>query len=138
MKIVFMAGVAVIAADPPESRKLYVDAIGLPLESQGGGDYFSSEHVEGSKHFGVWPLAEAAQACFGTSTWPPDLAVPQVTLEFEVENADAVQAAADELKAEGFSLLHEARLEPWGQTIARLLSVEGSIVGISYAPLLHR
>jgi catechol 2,3-dioxygenase-like lactoylglutathione lyase family enzyme len=135
MKIVFMAGVAVIAADPPESRKLYVDAIGLPLEPRG--DYFSSEHVEGSKHFGVWPLAEAAQACFGTSTWPPDLAVPQVTLEFEVENADAVQAAAEELKAEGFSLLHEARLEPWGQTIARLLSVEGSIVGISYAPLLH-
>ncbi|MGO9971973.1 MAG: hypothetical protein ACLP01_04010 [Solirubrobacteraceae bacterium] len=66
-----------------------------------------------------------------------DLTVPQVTLEFEVENADAVQAAADELKAQNFSLLHEARMEPWGQTIARLLSVEGSIVGISYAPWLH-
>lgn len=46
-------------------------------------------------------------------------------------------AAADELKAKGFSLLHEARVEPWGQTIARLLSIEGSIVGISYAPSLH-
>ncbi|MGO9971972.1 MAG: hypothetical protein ACLP01_04005 [Solirubrobacteraceae bacterium] len=69
MHIAFMAGVGVIAADPPGSRKLYVDAIGLPLEPQGSGDYYSSEHIEGSKHFGVWPLADAAQACFGTSTW---------------------------------------------------------------------
>jgi hypothetical protein len=55
MEIAFITGVAVIAADPPESRKLYVDALGLPLEV----------------------------------------------------------------------------------TIARLLSIEGSIVGISYAPSLH-
>jgi catechol 2,3-dioxygenase-like lactoylglutathione lyase family enzyme len=137
MKIVFMASVGVIATDPPESRKLYVDALGLPLKSEGDGDYYSSEHVDGSKHFGVWPLAEAARACFGTSEWPPDRRVPQVSLEFEVEDANAVAAAADELKAKGFSLLHEARLEPWGQTIARLLSIEGSIVGISYAPSLH-
>jgi catechol 2,3-dioxygenase-like lactoylglutathione lyase family enzyme len=137
MKIVFMASVGVIATDPPESRKLYVDALGLPLKSEGDGDYYSSEHVDGSKHFGVWPLAEAAHACFGTSEWPPDRRVPQVSLEFEVEDANAVAAAADELKAKGFSLLHEARLEPWGQTIARLLSIEGSIVGISYAPSLH-
>jgi catechol 2,3-dioxygenase-like lactoylglutathione lyase family enzyme len=137
MKVVFMASVGVIAADPPESRKLYVDALGLPLERQGDGDYYSSEHIDGSKHFGVWPLAEAARACFGTSEWPSDRPVPQVSLEFEVEDADAVAAAAEELKAKGFSLLHEARLEPWGQTIARLLSIEGSIVGISYAPALH-
>jgi catechol 2,3-dioxygenase-like lactoylglutathione lyase family enzyme len=137
MKVVFMTSVGVIAADPPESRKLYVDALGLPLESRGDGDYYASEHIDGSKHFGVWPLAEAARACFGTSEWPPDRPVPQVSLEFEVEDADAVSAAVDELKAKGFSLLHEARLEPWGQTIARLLSIEGSIVGISYAPLLH-
>ncbi len=29
------------------------------------------------------------------------------------------------------------REEPWGQTVARLLSSEGSIIGISYAPSLH-
>lgn len=137
MKVVFMAGVAVIAADPPESRKLYVDALGLPLESRGDGDYHATEHIDGSKHFGVWPLAEAARACFGTTEWPPDRRVPEVSLEFEVEDAGAVAAAADELKAKGFTLLHEARLEPWGQTIARLLSIEGSIIGISYTPVLH-
>ncbi len=137
MRVVFMASVGVIAADPSESRKLYVDALGLPLEPQGGSEYYASEHIDGTKHFGVWPLADAAQACFGTSVWPPDRPVPQTSLEFEVENAEAVADAADELEAKGFSLLHAARQEPWGQTIARLLSIEGSIVGISYAPGLH-
>ncbi len=137
MNVEFLAGVAVVAADPPHSRRLYVDALGLPLESQGGSDYFHSEHVGGCKHFGVWPLSEAAQACFGTAQWPADRPVPQVSLEFEQRDAAAVQAAAQELEAKGYSLLHQAREEPWGQTVARLLSPEGSIVGISYAPALH-
>jgi catechol 2,3-dioxygenase-like lactoylglutathione lyase family enzyme len=136
MNVLFIASVGVVAPDPPESRKLFVDALGLPLTSQQG-EYYSSEEVGGSKHFGVWPLSEAAQACFGTTEWPADRTVPQVSLEFEVENAEAVGAAAAELEEKGFDLLHPAREEPWGQTVARLLSVEGSIVGISYAPQLH-
>jgi catechol 2,3-dioxygenase-like lactoylglutathione lyase family enzyme len=136
MNVLFIASVGVVAADPPETRKLYVDALGLPLKSQEG-EYYSSEEVGGSKHFGVWPLSQAAQACFGTTEWPADLTVPQVSIEFEVENAEAVAAAAAELDEKGFDLLHPAREEPWGQTVARLLSVEGSIVGISYIPLFH-
>jgi len=58
-------------------------------------------------------------------------------VEFEVRDADAVAAAADELAGRGIELLHGPRLEPWGQTVARLLSPEGLIVGISYAPTLH-
>lgn len=135
MRIEFIASVAVIAADPTESRRLYLDVIGLPLEGQG--DYFHSEKIEGSKHFGVWPLSEAAQACFGTSEWPADRPVPQASIEFEVADADAVAAAGEELRAAGYELLHPAREEPWGQTVARTLSPEGLIVGISYAPLLH-
>src|SRR5262245_17880793 len=137
MEIEFIAGVAVVAADPQRSRELYVAALGLPLEPDNGGEYFHSEGIEGSKHFGVWPLAQAAQACFGTDEWPPDRAVPQVSIEFEVADPTAVSAAAAELKENGFQLLHAAREEPWGQTVARLLSAEGSIVGISYAPALH-
>lgn len=135
MRIEFIASVAVIAADPTESRRLYLDVIGLPLEGQG--DYFHSERIEGSKHFGVWPLSEAAQACFGTSEWPADRPVPQASIEFEVADADAVAAAGEELRAAGYELLHPARQEPWGQTVARTLSPEGLIVGISYAPWLH-
>ncbi len=37
----------------------------------------------------------------------------------------------------GFELVHPAHTEPWGQTVARLLTDDGLIVGISYAPVLH-
>jgi hypothetical protein len=85
----------------------------------------------------VWPLAQAAEACFGTSEWPAGVPVPQVSIEFEVHDAAHVQPAAEELEAKGFALLHGAREEPWGQTVARLLAHDGPIIGISYAPSLH-
>jgi catechol 2,3-dioxygenase-like lactoylglutathione lyase family enzyme len=136
MRIRFVASVAVITPNPSESRRLYMDALGLPLKRLDG-EYFASEDVGGCKHFGVWPLQQAAQACFGTASWPDEVAVPQVSLEFELADADAVAAGAEELRSEGYDLLHEARLEPWGQTVARLLSPEGAVVGLSYAPSLH-
>ena len=136
MRIQFIASVSVVTPDPPASRKLYVDALGLPLERTEG-EYFSSERIDGSKHFGVWPLAEAATACFGTPEWPADRPVPQASVEFEVESPEAVADAATEPTERGFALLHPARTEPWGQTVARILSVEGLIVGLSYAPWLH-
>ena len=48
-----------------------------------------------------------------------------------------VTAAAGELEDRGFVLLHAPREEPWGQTVARLLTAEGLIIGISFAPSLH-
>ena len=36
------------------------------------------------KHFAVWPLSEAAQACFGVLEWPATQPIPQTTIEFEV------------------------------------------------------
>jgi catechol 2,3-dioxygenase-like lactoylglutathione lyase family enzyme len=137
VNILFITSIAVVAPDPTRSRTLFVDALGLPLEASPGSDYFHSERIEGSKHFGVWPLAEAAQACFGSAGWPAGRPAPQVSIEFEVESAYAVADAAAELRSRGFELLHDAREEPWGQTVARLLSSEGSIIGISYAPSLH-
>ena len=136
MDVLFITSVAVVTADPPRSRSLFIDALGLPLEGEGDG-YYSSGDVAGSKHFGVWPLTEAAEACFGTPSWPPDRVVPQASIEFEVADADAVAAAGEELQSAGFELLHPARTEPWGQTVARLLTGDGLIVGISYAPALH-
>src|SRR3954447_17025220 len=112
MKLEFMSSFAVITADPPASRKLYVEALGLPLASTGDDEYVHSEAIEGVKHFGVWPLAQAAQACFGTPDWPADRIVPQASVEFDVASADAVQPAADELTAAGYAPLHDAREEP--------------------------
>ena len=137
MDIEFVAGIAVIAPDPEKSRELFISALDLPLEAANGGGYFHSERIDGIKHFGVWPLSEVAQACFGTADWPEDRTVPQVSVEFEVHSADAVESVAAELRERGFTLLHGSREEPWGQTVARLQSAEGSIIGISYTPALR-
>jgi catechol 2,3-dioxygenase-like lactoylglutathione lyase family enzyme len=136
MHVQSFTSVAVITQDPAESRRLSMDALGLPLK-QLDGEYFASEEIGGCRHFGVWPLEQAAEACFGTRQWPEGVAVPQVSLEFEVADADAVATAAQELESRGYQLLHEGRQEPWGQTVARLLSPEGAVVGVSYAPSLH-
>jgi catechol 2,3-dioxygenase-like lactoylglutathione lyase family enzyme len=135
MKIEFLSTIAVIAPDLEASSALYVDALGLPLE--GEGEYRHSERIAGCKSFGVWPLSQAAEACFGTTQWPAERPVPQVSIEFDVADAAAVADAAQELREAGYELLHGAREEPWGQTVARLQSPEGAIVGISYAPVLH-
>jgi catechol 2,3-dioxygenase-like lactoylglutathione lyase family enzyme len=131
MDVLFVAGVAVISSEPAASQALYEEALGLALE---GDEYRSTSSLEGTKHFGIWPLNEAAIACFGTPEWPDDVPVPQATIEFEVLD---VAAAAAELAERGFSLIHDAREEPWGQTMARLSSPEGLLVGLSYAPWFH-
>jgi hypothetical protein len=95
-------------------------------------------NIPGSNHFGIWPLSQAAEACFGTLEWPADRVIPQASIEFEVEDVDAVGAAGDELRQAGFELLHPPRTEPWGQTVTRVLTQDGLILGISYAPAFHR
>jgi catechol 2,3-dioxygenase-like lactoylglutathione lyase family enzyme len=136
VNVLFIASFAVITAEPSTSRTLYVDALGLPLTGDETG-YYHSDNIDGAKHFGVWPLAEAAQACFGSPTWPADRRVPQASVEFEVDDEAAVAAAEKELVDGGFDLLHSTKTEPWGQTVARVQDGDGTIVGISYAPWLH-
>ncbi|MDA8358682.1 MAG: glyoxalase [Actinomycetota bacterium] len=136
MKMEFLATVAMIAPDPASSRELYVETLGLPLRGEDDG-YHHSEEIAGCKSFGIWPLTQAAKACFGTAQWPAERAVPQVSIEFDVADAASVAPAAEELEQAGYELLHGPRVEPWGQTVARLQSPEGAIVGISFAPVLH-
>ena len=136
MDIEFLSTVAVIAPDPPASRALYAGAFGLPLEG-GGAGYHHSEEIAGCKSFGIWPLSQAAEACFGNPEWPAERPVPQVSIEFDVGDAAAVGPAARELEEAGYELLHPPREEPWGQTVARLQAPEGTIVGISYVPTFH-
>ncbi|HZQ82742.1 MAG TPA: VOC family protein [Gaiellaceae bacterium] len=136
MNIEFLSTVAVVAPDPPRTSRLYVDALGLPLQGKPGG-YQHSEQIGGCKSFGIWPLSQAAEACFGTTEWPAGRPVPQVSIEFDVSDAAEVIAAVEKLGLAGFDLLHPPRTEPWGQTVARLQSPEGAIVGISYIPAFH-
>lgn len=130
MDVLFVAGFAPIVPDLEASKRLYVGGLELPLE----GDYPSTDVLEGAKHFGLWSLSEAAKSCFGQETWPDDVPVPQACVEFEVAD---VEAAAKELEDKGHVLLHGAKTEPWNQTIARLLSPEGLIVGVCHMPWFH-
>lgn len=133
MEILFVAGFAPIARDPSTAQAFYRDTLGLPLKTVQG-DYVAVDGFGGVKHLGVWPLADAAQSCFGTTEWPSDVPVPQATVEFEVADPEA---AADELEKAGHVLVHRARTEPWGQTIARLLGPEGLLIGVCSTPWLH-
>lgn len=135
MKIVCIAGFATITRDPAASRAIYEDAFGLPFKRMD--DYRYVDGFDGAKHFGIWPLGEAAKSCFGTERWPDDVPVPQATIEFELADVAAVEAAVAELKAAGQHFIHDARREPWNQTLARFLSPEGLLIGLSYAPWLH-
>jgi catechol 2,3-dioxygenase-like lactoylglutathione lyase family enzyme len=130
MDVQFLTSIAPIVRDAEVSRSFYADALGLGFEGQEG-DYVFTHELEGAKHFGLWPLSEAANACFGTRQWPAEIPVPQASIEFEVAD---VAAAADELSAKGFRLIHDARTEPWGQTTARLLSPEGLLVAVCSTP----
>src|ERR671930_1631214 len=108
MNVQFISSFAVITQDVAASRKLYVEALGLPLTGSAGDEYLHSEQVDGAKHFGVWPLWQAAEACFGARDWPADRARPQASVEFDVESPEAVAAGAGELERAGFELVHSA------------------------------
>jgi catechol 2,3-dioxygenase-like lactoylglutathione lyase family enzyme len=133
MDVQFVASVAPIVRDAEAARAFYGDALGLSFEGSDG-EYLFTHNLDGTKHFGLWPLSEAATACFGTKEWPSDIRVPQASIEFEVAD---VAAAAMELEAKGYRLIHDARTEPWTQITARLLSPEGLLVAVCYTPAFH-
>lgn len=138
VEVRFVAGFAVITTDPAGDKALFVDALGLPLRpptSVPDSEYLYSEDLAGARHFGVWPLSEAAQTCFGRETWPETHPVPQATIEFEV---DDVEGAARELVDLGYQLVHAARTEPWQQVVARLQAADGLLVGVCFTPGMRK
>jgi catechol 2,3-dioxygenase-like lactoylglutathione lyase family enzyme len=134
MKVLFVASFSPIVEDPKASQAFYLGSLGLQIESSVG-DYVFTEKLGGVKHFGLWPLVEAAEACFGTKEWPKNVPRPQASIEFEVED---VASAATELEGKNHRLIHGPRTEPWGQQLARLLSPEGLLVGVCHTPHMHK
>jgi predicted enzyme related to lactoylglutathione lyase len=132
VNVSFVAGFGPIVADMGTAQAFYGDALGIALE--GDASYLHTRNLEGVKHFGVWPLTEAAKSCFGATEWPADVPVPQAWIEFDVED---VEQATRELQDRGYQMLVAGRQEPWGQTVTRLLGPEGLLVGITYTPDLR-
>jgi catechol 2,3-dioxygenase-like lactoylglutathione lyase family enzyme len=136
MKVSFVAGFGPIVRDADQARGFWERGLGIALEEAAPG-YFTNDDMEGVRAFALWPLSQAAEAVFGATEWPADLPVPQSWIELDVESAEAVAAAIDEMAAAGHRVLKGAHEEPWGQTTARLLSPEGMLVGISFTPWMH-
>ncbi|HGF0769937.1 TPA: VOC family protein [Kluyvera georgiana] len=137
LNVLFVAGFGPVTRDTQSSKSFYVDALNLPLKHMdGNGDYLLTDvdALNGVKHFALWPLSQAAQSCFGSAIWPDDIPVPQGWIEFEVENIDI---ATDVLQRQGYRLLVANRIEPWGQTVTRMLSPEGLLAGVTITPWLR-
>jgi hypothetical protein len=129
----FVAGFGPIVGDAGASRSFYCDSLRLPFKEDANG-YLHTGVLEGAKHLALWPLAQAAESCFGSDQWPADLPVPQAWIEFDVAN---VEGATAELKSQGYQLLVAMRKEPWGQIVTRLLGPEGLLVGITHTPAMR-
>ncbi len=136
MRPSFVAGFGPIVRDVEASRAFWGGRIGIAFE-QLAPDYWSTEKLDGVKVFALWPLSQAAEACFGSPTWPDEIPAPQAWIEIDVASPEAVSAAVAELEAAGHRMLHGVRVEPWGQTTAHLLSPEGLLAGVTYTPSMH-
>ena len=136
MKVSFVAGFGPIVRDLDASRAFWGAGLGIGL-AEAAPNYWTNDGLDGVKAFALWPLAQAAESCFGTESWPEEIPAPQAWLEFDVASPEAVTDAVAELEAAGHRVLRGAREEPWGQTTARLLSPEGLLVGVTYTPWMH-
>ena len=136
MDIQFVAGFGPITRTPAEGVGFWSRTFGIAFDEVAP-DYHHASGLDGAKVFGLWPLAQAAEATFGSPEWPADRTVPQAWVEFEVASPEAVGAAEEELRASGHEVLTATHTEPWGQTTARLQSPEGLLVGLSYLPSFH-
>lgn len=133
MNVRFVAGFGPIVNAAEDARRFWGEKLSLPLKYESGSEYTEVD-VPGLKHFGLWTLRDAAKSTFGQDEWPTEVPRPQATIELEV---DDVAEAVSELRAKGLEILQDTRVEPWGQTTARLLSPEGLLVGITYTPALR-
>ena len=132
-KVLFIAGFGPIVSDGEASGKFYREILGVSFKEESGG-YLHTEALKGAKTFALWPLSQAAVSCFGTNSWPTHTLIPQAWLEFDVDN---VETATVELEARGYRLLVRNKKEPWGQTVSRLISPEGLLVGITFTPSMR-
>jgi catechol 2,3-dioxygenase-like lactoylglutathione lyase family enzyme len=132
-KILFIAGFGPIVRDMEASRRLYVKSLEIPFKEETGG-YLHTGALQGAKEFALWPLSQAAESCFGNTTWPDTLPTPHAWLEFDV---DSVETATAELESMGYRMLIKNKKEPWGQTVSRFLDSDGLLVGLTFTPSMR-
>ena len=133
VKLLFIAGFGPIDRNVAESRKLYGEDFGISFKEESGA-YLHTEALQGARSFALWPLSQAALSCFGKDSWPDNIPAPQAWLEFEVES---VESATSVLESRGYQMLIRNKKEPWGQTVSRIISPEGLLVGVTFTPAMR-
>lgn len=134
INVLFISGFGPIVRDTVQSRKLYREVLGITFKEETG-EYLHTEGLDGAKTFALWPLSQAAEACFGQDSWPDNVPVPHAWLDFDVED---VQSATAELESRGYRMLVKNKREAWGQTVSRFLDPDGLLVGISFTPVFRK
>jgi hypothetical protein len=132
-RILFIAGFGPIVRNADAGRALYAKALDISFKEESGG-YLHTDALQGAKAFALWPLSQAAESCFGTSTWPDSTPAPHAWLEFDV---DSVEGSTAELESMGYRMLIKNKKEPWGQTVSRFLDSDGILVGLTYTPWMR-
>ncbi|MDU5685695.1 MAG: glyoxalase [Kluyvera cryocrescens] len=137
VEVLFVAGFGPITQSTDASAAFYQATLGLPLKAMAGNEEYlltDVNQLDGVKHFALWPLSQAATSCFGQEQWPSDLPTPQAWIEFEVRD---IASATQTLLERGYTLLIAHRMEPWGQSVTRLLSPEGLLTGLTITPWMR-
>jgi hypothetical protein len=134
---VLTATFAPVTADPEASRRLYIDALGLPREHAAWDDYIHSEAIGGSRHF-----RRVATGSSRSSLLRPCELARHHTRPAGVRGVRARGRRRRPKRGRGIARsgprdAARCALGAMGQTVARLLSSEHIIVGLSYAPWLH-
>ena len=132
-RILFIAGFGPIVHDRDASRRLYAEALAIPFKEESGG-YLHTNALQGAREFALWPLSQAAESCFGSTTWPERLPAPHAWLEFDV---DSVEKATAELESSGYTMFIKNKKEPWGQTVSRFVDSDGILVGLTFTPSMR-
>jgi hypothetical protein len=132
-RILFIAGFGPIVHDQDASRKLYANTLDISFKEENCG-YLHTGALQGAKEFALWPLSQAAESCFGKTSWPDNVPVPHAWLEFDV---DSVEKATAELESKGYRMLIKNKKEPWGQTVSRFLDSDGILVGLTFTPSMR-
>lgn len=135
--VLFVAGFGPITRESDESKAFYVEALGLPLKPMPGNEtYLLSEQgaLDGGEAFR--PVAAGAGGA--VLLWRRSLAGGSRG----AAGVDRVRRGRHGgrhrgLVDRGYRLLVANREEPWGQSVTRLLSPEGLLVGVTYTPRLR-
>jgi catechol 2,3-dioxygenase-like lactoylglutathione lyase family enzyme len=134
MNVQFINGFGAIVQSESSARRFWGEQLGLPLKFAPGSSYTEVALPGLKRNMGLWTVRDAASSIFGDAEWPAGVPQPQANIEFEV---DDVAETVAELAQRGLRILQGTKLEPWGQTTARLLSPEGLMIGVVFTPDLR-